>query len=65
MAKLKGTNQITLTSLQQKMLSMLTLPMSEECPTALRYALAKYHAHTVAEAYEVLYASCQAGELQN
>lgn len=55
MAKLKKDTLVTLTSLQKKMLSQLTLPMPEECPTALRYALAKYDAMAVAEAYEGLY----------
>ena len=55
MAKLKeGVNE-SLTALQKKMLPALVLPMAEECPTALRYALAKYDAGAVTEAYEGLY----------
>ena len=65
MAKIKENNQVTLTSLQKKMLAQLTLPMTEECPTALRYALAKYDADAVAEAYEGLYELFEAGELQD
>ena len=55
MAKLKEGQNISLTTLQKKMLSALTIPMAEDCPTSLRYALAKYDAGTVAEAYEALY----------
>ena len=65
MAKIKENNQVTLTSLQKKMLAQLTLPMPEECPTALRYALAKYDADAVAEAYEGLYELFVAGKLQD
>lgn len=55
MAKLKEGADITLSALQRKMLPALTLPMSEECPTSLRYALAKFDAGAVAEAYQKLY----------
>ena len=55
MAKIKEEQSITLSTLQKKMLPSLTLPMSEDCPTALRYSLAKYDAGAVAEAYEGLY----------
>ncbi len=55
MAKLKEGQNPALSSLQKKMLSALTLPMDKTCPTALRYALAKYDAGAVAEAYEGLY----------
>lgn len=65
MAKLKEGNDISLNMLQKKMLPALTLPMSEECPTALRYALAKYDAGAVAEAYESLYELYTQGLLEN
>ncbi len=55
MAKIKEGQSIPLSTLQKKMLPTLALPMSEDCPTALRYALAKYDAGAVAEAYEGLY----------
>ena len=55
MAKLKDGVSENLTALQKKMLPALTLPMVEECPTALRYAMAKYDAGAVAEAYNGLY----------
>ncbi len=55
MAKLKEGKNLSLTALQKKMLPALTLPLSEDCPTSLRYALAKYDASAVAEAYEALY----------
>ena len=59
MAKLKENAAISLTSLQKKMLPLLTLPLPPECPTSLRYALAKFDADAVAEAYEGLYALWQ------
>ncbi len=45
---------VTLTALQKKMLPAMTLPLPEECPTGLRYALAKYDADAVAEAWSAL-----------
>ena len=63
MAKLKEGSQVTLTSLQKKIVTQITLPMLEECPTALRYALAKYDAMAVAEAYEAVYDLWQGGEI--
>lgn len=65
MAKLKEGQNISLTTLQKKMLSALTLPMVEDCPTSLRYALAKYDAGTVAEAYDGLYQLFLQGQLEN
>jgi hypothetical protein len=64
MAKLRESAEVSLTSLEKKMLSCLTLPMTEECPTALRYALAKYDADAVAEAYDRLYALWQRGDIE-
>ncbi len=54
MAKLKEGAPVTLTALQKKMLPAITLPMPEDCPTGLRYALAKYDADAVADAWEAL-----------
>lgn len=65
MAKLKEGVGTSLTALQRKMLPALTLPMPEECPTALRYALAKYDAGAVAEAYEGLYELFEKDLLEN
>ena len=64
MAKLKENTEVTLTSLEKRMLSGISLPMAEECPMALRYALAKYDAEAVAEAYERLYALWQKGKIE-
>ena len=65
MAKLKEGNDISLNMLQKKMLPALTLPMAKDCPTALRYALAKYDAGAVAGAYENLYELYIQGLLEN
>ena len=65
MVKLKEGQNLSLTTLQKKMLPMLTLPMAEDCPTSLRYALAKYDAGAVAEAYEALYQLYLQGRLEN
>ena len=67
MVRLKenGGQSVTLTSLQKKMLPAITLPVPEECPTALRYALAKFDADAVAEAYEGLLRLAEAGLLEN
>ncbi len=55
MAKIKDGYNVELSLLQKKMLPYVVLPMKKECPTALRYALAKFDANAVAEAYEGLY----------
>ena len=55
MVKIKENTPSTLSSLQKKILPLLTLPMVAECPTTLRYALAKYDADAVEEAYKGLY----------
>ena len=65
MAKLKEGQSASLSALQKKMLPVITLPMNEDCPTALRYALAKYDAGAVAEAYEGLYELYTQGLLEN
>lgn len=65
MAKLKEGAAVTLTALQKKMLPAVTLPMPEECPTGLRYALAKYDAGAVAEAWEGLLELEAEGQLEN
>ena len=54
MAKLKENANLTLSAIQKKMLPAITLPMPEDCPTGLRYALAKFDAGSVAEAWEGL-----------
>lgn len=65
MANIKDNGSVRLSALQKKMLPALSLPMPEECPTALRYALAKYDADDVAEAYEGLFALWQEGILED
>ena len=54
MAKLKENANLTLSAIQKKMLPAITLPMPEDCPTGLRYALAKFDAGSVREAWEGL-----------
>ncbi len=63
MVKLKEGAAVTLTALQKKMLPAITLPMTEDCPTGLRYALAKYDADTVADAWADLRALADEGLL--
>ena len=54
MAKLKDHANVTLAAIQKKMLPVITLPMPEDCPTSLRYALAKYDAGSVSDAWDGL-----------
>ena len=56
---------MTLTAIQKKMLTVMTLPLPEDCPTSLRYALAKYAATAVAEAWDELKELEAAGKLEN
>lgn len=63
MVKIKENADVTLTAIQKKMLPAITLPMPEDCPTALRYALAKYDAGSVADAWEELRDLAEAGLL--
>ncbi len=65
MVKIKEGADVTLTAIQKKMLPAITLPMPEDCPTSLRYALAKYDAGAVTEAWEGLLELAEAGELEN
>lgn len=63
---LKRTEPATvLTTLQKKMLPALSLPLPAVLPTALRYALAKYDADTVADAYRGLVRLAEQGLLEN
>lgn len=54
MVQIKEGCAVTLTAIQKKMLTVMTLPLPEDCPTSLRYALAKYAATAVAEAWDGL-----------
>ena len=65
MAKLNDGSQATLNPIQKKMLPVVTLPLPEDCPTGLRYALAKYAATAVADAWDSLLELEEAGELEN
>lgn len=63
---LKRTEPATvLTTLQKKMLPALSLPLPVVLPTALRYALAKYDADAVADAYRGLVRLAEQGLLEN
>ena len=65
MAKLKEGSKATLNPIQKRMLPVVTLPLPEDDPTSLRYALAKYAATAVAEAWDGLLELEEAGELEN
>ena len=65
MIKLKDDQNIILNAIQKKMLTAVSLPLPEDCPTSLRYALAKYAATAVAEAWDGLLELEEAGELEN
>lgn len=65
MAKLKEGVTATLNPIQKKMLPVVTLPLPEDCPTGLRYALAKYAATAVADAWDGLLEMEAQGLLQN
>ncbi len=65
MAKLKEGTVTTLNPIQKKMLPVVTLPLPEDCPTALRYALAKYAATAVSDAWEGLLELEEQGLLVN
>lgn len=64
MAKLKETANVTLSSIQKKMLPAITLPMPDDCPTSLRYALAKFDSGSVRDAWESLKDMEEAGLLE-
>ena len=65
MVKLKENANVTLNPIQKKMLPAVTIPLSEECPTSLRYALAKYAATAVSEAWDELLELEKDGKLEN
>lgn len=65
MIKIKEGAEVTLSAIQKKMLPAVTLPLPEDCPTGLRYALAKYAATAVNEAWEGLLALEESGLLEN
>jgi hypothetical protein len=63
MVKIKEGADVTITAIQKKMLPAISLPLPEDCPTGLRYALAKYAATAVSEAWEGLVELAEAGLL--
>ena len=65
MVQIKEGCAVTLTAIQKKMLTVMTLPLPEDCPTSLRYALAKYAATAVADAWDELKELEAAGKLEN
>lgn len=65
MVKIQEGKTVTLNAIQKKMLSAVTLPLPEDCPTSLRYALAKYAATAVSEAWDALRDMEEAGLLEN
>lgn len=52
-----------ISALAMKILDGITPPLTEECPSALRYAYAKYDSRDLSEAYAELYALYKAGLL--
>lgn len=65
MIQIKEGVNVTLSAIQKKMLSAVTLPLPEDCPTGLRYALAKYAATAVNEAWDGLLELEEAELLEN
>ena len=65
MIKVKEDRNIVLSAIQKKMLTAVHLPLPEDCPTSLRYALAKYAATAVAEAWDGLLDLEAEGALEN
>jgi hypothetical protein len=63
MVKIKEGADVTITAIQKKMIPAISLPLPEDCPTGLRYALAKYAATAVSEAWEGLVELAEAGLL--
>ena len=51
----------TLSALAMKIAEAVHPPLSEECPSSLRYAFAKYDSHDLSEAYQEVYALADRG----
>lgn len=49
---------------EKQMAKILSLPLPQECPTDVRYAMAKYDAQTVAESYAHLLELANTGLLE-
>ena len=54
MVTIREGADVTLSAIQKKMLPVITLPMPMDYPTSLRYALAKYDAGAVSDAWDGL-----------
>lgn len=54
---------VKLSSLAWKMADMLSSPLTEDCPSAVRYELAKYAGSDVTKAYAELYTAFSGGLL--
>ncbi len=52
-----------LSALALKIIETVTPPLTPECPSALRYAMAKYDSHDLADAYAEVYALYEKGLL--
>lgn len=52
-----------LSALAMKILDTVTPPLTPDCPSSLRYALAKFDSHDLADAYAEVYALYEAGLL--
>ncbi len=53
----------SLEELGYKMLDYLVIPMAPDCPSALRYDLAKYDSEAISATYDVMLAEWKAGRL--
>ena len=51
----------SLSALAIKIAEAVHPPLSEECPSSLRYAFAKYDSHDLSEAYQEVYALAKRG----
>ena len=51
----------SLSALAMKIAEAVHPPLSEECPSSLRYAFAKYDSHDLSEAYQEVYALTKRG----
>ncbi len=54
---------IPLSELAFKMLDYIVLPMPQDCPSALRYDLAKFDSAAISDTYDMLYALYKDGKL--
>lgn len=55
MIKIKDGENVTLTSIEKKILGKADFPLTEVCPMSLRYEMAKYDSESVKSAYAKIY----------